>query len=858
MPGTQKQAEKSTDAGQQHGGRNIVIFSDGTGNSAAKLSKTNVWRMFQALEKGPGENPRQISIYDNGVGTSTFRPLMLLGGIFGVGLKRNVCQLYSFLCTHYRDGDRIFMFGFSRGAFTIRYLAAMVTSQGILKVGPGDNEVAPTDVNKYARLTFTNLRKAFEPQNFSDDVFGSFRKYALFPFRWIWHRAKYREPLEDHLRRQPHWPSPLGSTLGMAQSLDAGHSAEIEFLGLFDTVSAYGGPFEELTAAWAKVVTPIEPNDWNISSNVRRVCHALALDDPRQTFHPKLINEGLEGTWSDPATVPSPEEEPKKHIDEERVSQVWFSGAHSNVGGGYPNDGMSFVALNWMIKRVNKKLYFDPDLLKSYREREDAAAPLYDPRKGPGGAYRYNPRDLSRLTENFPKIHVDRPKIHQSVFDRIQNNPGYAPISITKPYDVVGSDGRISPGHKHDFAAPSGQSFDGRATASLPLGQSDRWNFALQKVWDLVWWKRVYYFATLFVALALVLMPYLSSVPYLKAFLLPPETACVSWHCSLTIPLDWLKHIVPGFLDRWIDSWRVNGLATAVIVLAIYFLISKSSSLRKKINTGLSEYWSQVLNGKPPSNENKKRSPVHKFRHNGAYQSVLRSLKISWIPNILAILILIAGALLFNKVLFAARNAVSGTGIAAFDLCPDTRWGRPGQSFDLRSGCHDTGYDLVRNERYRVTIEKKGEWVDKTIKASLIGLHLDETDWWTRLKMKTATVIRRHISQPWFKPVLRVGDALPDNYALEPLNGKASPDRLVAEIDVQESGRARLYFNDAIFGFLPAYRLYENNHLCPKGEAVDESQRLAACEKPVQHGTIEICRIDQTGRSKCDPVGKKN
>jgi len=97
--------------------RNLVVFSDGTGNSAAKLFKTNVWRMYDALDLNC---PDQIALYDDGVGTASLPLLALIGGAFGWGLKRNVLDLYVFLCRNYREGDHIFAFGFSRGAFTIR------------------------------------------------------------------------------------------------------------------------------------------------------------------------------------------------------------------------------------------------------------------------------------------------------------------------------------------------------------------------------------------------------------------------------------------------------------------------------------------------------------------------------------------------------------------------------------------------------------------------------------------------------------------------------------------------------------------------------------------------------------------
>src|SRR5260370_32229803 len=104
--------------------RKIILLSDGTGNSAAKVWRTNVWRVFESLDLSGSD---QVAFYDDGVGTSSFKPLAILGGAFGWGLKRNVFDLYKFLCPNYRsDEDRIFGFGFSRGAFTIRGVIGLV------------------------------------------------------------------------------------------------------------------------------------------------------------------------------------------------------------------------------------------------------------------------------------------------------------------------------------------------------------------------------------------------------------------------------------------------------------------------------------------------------------------------------------------------------------------------------------------------------------------------------------------------------------------------------------------------------------------------------------------------------------
>src|SRR6266481_3604409 len=113
--------------------RKIILFSDGTGNSASKVWRTNVWRTFESLDLS---NSDQVAFYDDGVGTSSFKPLAIIGGAFGYGLKRNVIDLYKFVCRNYRSGsdyrreDEIFGFGFSRGAFTIRMVVGLIVNQG--------------------------------------------------------------------------------------------------------------------------------------------------------------------------------------------------------------------------------------------------------------------------------------------------------------------------------------------------------------------------------------------------------------------------------------------------------------------------------------------------------------------------------------------------------------------------------------------------------------------------------------------------------------------------------------------------------------------------------------------------------
>src|SRR6478672_916344 len=80
--------------------RNIILLSDGTGNAASSIWHTNVWRTFKSIDLTGTD---QVACYDDGVGTSSFKPFAILGGAFGWGLKRNVLQLYKFACRNYRS-----------------------------------------------------------------------------------------------------------------------------------------------------------------------------------------------------------------------------------------------------------------------------------------------------------------------------------------------------------------------------------------------------------------------------------------------------------------------------------------------------------------------------------------------------------------------------------------------------------------------------------------------------------------------------------------------------------------------------------------------------------------------------------
>ena len=330
--------------------KNIVLLSDGTGNSAAKLLKTNVWRVYESLDlTNPDE---QVACYDDGVGTSSFAPLALLGGALGIGLRRNVLRLYRFLCEHYDPGDRIYLFGFSRGAFTVRVLLGLICDQGIIRTRPTMKVAGATGVPEGLPAGFViddvagGVAVADAVADFAGVVYGT-ELYRLSAWAYREYRKKF-----DHTRglvgparaaRDAIFRIPEDARGLPRYDRSRNHqpgTIDIDFVGVWDTVDAYGMPVDELADGIDEWVWPLTMRDAILPPQVKRACHVLALDDERNTFHPVLWDETNED-----ANIST-------HVSDERLSQVWFAGMHANVGGGYADDALAYVSLKWMTEQA--------------------------------------------------------------------------------------------------------------------------------------------------------------------------------------------------------------------------------------------------------------------------------------------------------------------------------------------------------------------------------------------------------------------------------------------------------------------------------------------------------------------------
>jgi hypothetical protein len=521
--------------------KNIVLLSDGTGNSSASPFKTNVWRLYQAIDLSPGQAQEQIVYYVNGVGTENFKPLAALGGALGFGVWRNVKDLYTFVCRNYDLGDEIYGFGFSRGAFTIRLLMGLIGKCGLVKA---DSE---------AQL-IQCIEAAYEAYR---------RDYLI--------RASRRRNMIYHyiLRPPKYMPEEDGSPSSSIDLSDTGCrqvNPDIRFLGVWDTVDAYGMPVDEIKIAIDDWVWPMSFADRDPSDRLLAIRHALSLDDERPTFRPVLWNEVLKPKrpGDDPEVLPP-----------QRIQQVWFAGVHANVGGGYPDDGLAYTSLNWMMDEAAAHgLRFDLDHRTDIFERANPHGEQYDSRAGIAGYYRYGPRQVGALCNDRDHgVTVPIVRVHAAAHARIiARQRDYEPVSLDGPFDVGGV----------------------RQTAA-----DDK---ALQCAWDLVWWRRGAYFLTValtaFVALFAVRLVFAWPNVILEAtegWLKPIWTGITSIlggpitgviGTAWNFILDNIGKALPSWASPTIPSFRkypLSGVLSLALLAWLFFRVSTRLEARIKV-----------------------------------------------------------------------------------------------------------------------------------------------------------------------------------------------------------------------------------------------------------------------------------
>lgn len=280
--------------------KRIVICADGTWNKPEKNLKedfpTNVLKLARAIKPIARDgNPQQV-FYDWGIGSYHDNTV---AGITGKGLNKNIMDDYRYIVQNYSNGDEIYLFGFSRGAYTIRALCGLINNCGILK-----------------RADAALIQKAFNHYKVSGEAHSPSGKKS------IEFRKKY-----SHQSRQ------------------------IKFVGVWDTVGAMGIPISFLGLFEDKD----EFYDTKIGKNISVARHALAIDEHREDFEPTIWDKN-------------------NHAN---LQQVWFAGAHSNIGGSYKPDRngalLSDNALSWLIKEAEATgLSIEPHLKNNIKKSPTA------------------------------------------------------------------------------------------------------------------------------------------------------------------------------------------------------------------------------------------------------------------------------------------------------------------------------------------------------------------------------------------------------------------------------------------------------------------------------------------------------
>jgi uncharacterized protein (DUF2235 family) len=301
--------------------KRLVLCFDGTWNALSDPNAlTNVVTLANLVTVNH-DNVEQITYYNSGVGSGG--PIdRFIGGAFGAGLKSNVKRGLAFLALNYDLEDEIYLFGFSRGAYTARALAGVIGSAGI----PRDIRSAEQHWDVYQQMA--KLRP--NPHLPKDSP----KRLAA---------TKAIEDLRTQLVKYSRNTNDAETKL---------LPVKIKCVGVWDTVGSYGIPsgfgLRSLPRIFTYWTRGFRDTHFG-AGTVQLGLHAVALDERRRPFTPTFWT--LRPRTPDEPGAPPPGEKEKPLP----VDQVWFAGVHSNVGGGYPNHGLSDLALAWMMAQVQEK-----------------------------------------------------------------------------------------------------------------------------------------------------------------------------------------------------------------------------------------------------------------------------------------------------------------------------------------------------------------------------------------------------------------------------------------------------------------------------------------------------------------------
>ncbi len=292
--------------------KSIFVFLDGTAND--HRDTTNVWRLFQEVKLH--KNLQTIGRYIPGVGSiedplDDDPKLAVIGDALGKGMEPRIEAAYEFIAEHYRAGDKVFIFGFSRGAHQARAIAGILAYAGV---------PAPLDGDKRQRHKILN-----GIIDFLKDI-----KDEDFLKQWAEWKPNQAPLLSQHIQGE-------GVTQANMQPV------EVTLLGVWDTVPGssfknYAACKEEIGIAKRNIsaVPGISKGQRYKSDSyppIRHIVHAVAFDENRTKFMPLYLCQAIAPHYT-------------------RLEEIWFPGAHADVGGGYDNTELPNLSLSWMIERL--------------------------------------------------------------------------------------------------------------------------------------------------------------------------------------------------------------------------------------------------------------------------------------------------------------------------------------------------------------------------------------------------------------------------------------------------------------------------------------------------------------------------
>ncbi len=385
--------------------KRIAIFCDGTWNRSDATNPTNVVLLAQAVKPTADDGTKQVTIYlpgvgsGKGVGRISQRADRILGGILGQGLLQNIREAYRALIFMYEPGDEIFIFGFSRGAYTARSLAGLLRKAGIL----------PPD--KVGQI---------------NDAIALYRK-----------RGAENHPDAPHIQAERMGLSPRVATSQKDCDARGGDVPilKITYLGVWDTVGALGVPTvlshiglpKKLIAWWNRRHAF---HDTELSSSVAAARHAVSIDEVRATFPPALWENLDPSAEHKGLNDPDREKQGKPKL----YQQLWFAGDHGSVGGGGDIKGLSNIALRWIAEGADQaKLDLVPGPLTFEPSPDDICAPVLNMKKISilGRILRIVKRPRDQLT--------DADAVAEPVVERLRFLPdsAYRPPTLEPVWDAL-------------------------------------------------------------------------------------------------------------------------------------------------------------------------------------------------------------------------------------------------------------------------------------------------------------------------------------------------------------------------------------------------------------------------------------